>query len=77
MEFLAAEFSKESGSTKSADQKDQNEPDNVDSTMLEVASVQGITGDVGMEQAIVVITDYESELKDKVYWIFYKLSFFY
>eukprot|EP00112_Aurelia_sp_Birch-Aquarium-sp1_P024772 Seg798.5 transcript_id=Seg798.5/GoldUCD/mRNA.D3Y31 product="Zinc finger protein 324A" protein_id=Seg798.5/GoldUCD/D3Y31 len=33
--------------------------------MLEVASVEGITGDVGMEQAIVVITDYESELKDK------------
>ena len=42
MEFLASEFSKETQNPRSIEQKDLVEIETVDSTMLEVASVQGI-----------------------------------
>ena len=43
VEFLASEFSKESQSLKVAEQKDLADFETVDSTMLEVAAVQGVS----------------------------------
>ena len=42
VEFLASEFSKETQNPRSVEQKDMIEIETVDSTMLEVASVQGV-----------------------------------
>ena len=43
VQFLASEFSKEAQTLRNVEQKDTVDIETVDSTMLEVASVQGVS----------------------------------
>lgn len=55
VEFLASEFSKEAQTAKTVEHKEITEMETVDSTMLEVASVQGVNIDCEQEAECSII----------------------
>ena len=62
VEFLASEFSKEIQSTRAGDQKGA-EIETIDSSMLDVAAVQGVGNEVeGGEQAVLVNLETEFQV---------------
>ena len=74
VEFLASEFSKETQNPKSVEQKDMTEIETVDSTMLEVASVQGVNEQTELSTQCTVIN--EASTSCQVFCIFLYSLFF-